>query len=69
MLLSPIACLTYVLNEEINYNLLPNSKNEGVENRNPRVYHYFATRLLSFLVCCLSIHNICFFTGMSWLLT
>lgn len=69
MLLYPMVYLIYVVNAEINYDLLPNSENEGVENRNPGVYHYFTTRLLSFLMCCLSIHNICLLTGMSWVLT
>lgn len=32
MLLYPMVCLIYVVNAEINYDLLPNSENEGVEN-------------------------------------
>lgn len=39
-----MVCLVYVINADINYDVLPNSENEGVETRNPVVYHYFTTR-------------------------
>lgn len=57
MLSYPVICLIHILKSKTYYDLLPNSENEGVENRNPRVYHYFTTRFLHFFPDVLSVHT------------
>lgn len=56
MLSYPMICLTSIVNAATNYDLLPNSENEGVENTNPALYHYFTTRLLCFFSDVLFVH-------------